>query len=95
MLTLYCSRDCPACDELERQLREHRLAHKLVRVDAVGSSDAGLPAGTELPLLRDGSESFVGGPAIGEHLERVARVKDRWQKHGADACYCDEEGEVL
>ena len=95
MLTLYCTRDCPACDEVEGQLRELTLAHKIVRLNEAPADEVDLPADAEFPLLRDGSETFVGSRAIGEHLERVARVKDRWQKHGADSCYCDEEGEVL
>lgn len=95
MLTLYRTRACPACDAVEGQLRELTLAHKVVRVEEAAEGELDLPANAEFPLLRDGSETFGGSRAIGEHLERVARLKDRWQKHGADACYCDEDGEVL
>ena len=95
MLTLYRTSACPACDEVEGQLRELTLAYRLVRVGEAAAGDSDLPADAEFPLLRDGSETFVGSRAIGEHLEQVARLKDRWQKHGADACYCDDDGEVL
>lgn len=95
MLTLYRKQTCSACDELEGQLRELRLAHKVVCLDDSAASTGGFPSDIEPPILQDGGETYAGRQAIGRHVEQVAQLKDRWQKHGADACYCEEDGEVL
>ena len=95
MLTLYRKRHCPACDEIETQLQEQTLACKVIVVDSDPASTSELPFDAEPPVLRDGDETYAGSQAVSEHVDRVAQIKDRWQQHGADACYCDEDGEVL
>lgn len=100
MLTFYRTADCPGCDEVAAQLQEQRLAHKVLQVEngalpAGESWPAGVPADAAPPILADGDAVFVGSEAIGKHLTQVARVKDRWQQHGSDACFCDPDGEIL
>ena len=95
MLTLYRKRHCPLCDEIETQLQEQTLACKVIVLDSDTANASELPRDAEPPILRDDEETYVGREAIREHVIRVARIKERWQQHGADACYCDEDGDVL
>lgn len=95
MLTFYRRSDCSVCDEVAGQLRELRLAHKVIQIEDGARRPADLPPDGEPPILADDGETYVGSKAIGEHLAHVAGIKDRWQQHGSDACFCDPDGEIV
>ncbi|WP_164103735.1 glutathione S-transferase N-terminal domain-containing protein [Candidatus Laterigemmans baculatus] len=94
MLTLYRKDGCSVCDEVAARLRELRLAHRTLRIEDE-TPPGELPAEAQPPILWDDGASYTGSEAIAEHLQRLASLKDRWQQHGADACYCDPDGEIL
>jgi hypothetical protein len=46
-------------------------------------------------VLRDGDEVFEGSKAVADHLEEMKEFKRQWYKFQSDACYCDEEGNII
>jgi hypothetical protein len=70
------------------------LAHEVVLVTASGPSRGTLPEGTRPPVLVDEGQVYQDRNAILTHLEEVRALREPWYKYGADACYCDEEGNV-
>jgi len=93
MLTLYRTPDCPGCRALQAALEAENLAHRVVLVD--DDREAELPAGTHPPVLVDEGTVYQGREAIDAHLHELAAFKAEWDKFQTDACYCDDEGEVI
>lgn len=95
MITFFRSSDCRECDAVEESLAEMCLAYKAVRSTAGDRPDEGFPEGSTSPVLMDDGERFEGGRAIRRHLEELREFKAEWDKFQSDACYCDEQGNVI
>lgn len=96
MLTLCRNQDCPASDEIQQRLRELTLAHRIVLLDAAAAAaPPNVPQDSRSPTLWDDGTAYVGSQAILRHLEQLDQIKRRWDQFGADACYCDSDGDPL
>ena len=92
MITLYRTKDCPACTGIEETLRELSLAHEVVVVS--GERDDRLPDQSRPPVLMDEGQVAQGSQAILAHLEELEGFKAQWERFQSDACYCDDQGNV-
>lgn len=94
MITLYTAANCSACQEVQDRLESLCLAHKTAPLAAFDFRAAGLPQDTPPPILVDEGQVVYGKQAIRAHLEQLDSFRQQWQKHQADACYCDDEGNI-
>jgi len=94
MITLYRTPDCPRCAGIQDTLEDLAIAQKVIEVDSVDEVPEKLEHG-RLPVLRDGDEVFEGSKAVADHLEEMKEFKRQWYKFQSDACYCDEEGNII
>jgi len=94
MLTLYRTPDCPRCAGIQDTLEDLAIAHEVIEVDSVDEVPEHLEQDS-LPVLRDGDEVFQGSKAVADHLEEMKDFKEQWYKFQSDACYCDEEGNII
>ncbi len=96
MLTFYRTRDCARCDDIEEKIEELHIAHDVVALKNEDADDeANLPPGARPPVLIDEHEVIEGADAILKHLESLEKFKADWYKFQSDACYCDENGEII
>ncbi len=95
MLTFYSLEDCPDCRSIEQDLAGTTLAHKVVRFASRAEARAALPEGAAPPALADDGQLYCGVTEIARHLERLRQFKAEWDKFQSDACYCDDEGNVI
>ncbi|SHK33723.1 hypothetical protein [Rhodothermus profundi] len=91
MLVLFRRAQDPIADDIEEQLRELVLAHRVVRVDKAGRlPDGTLP--TAWPVLVEGrSARYEGAKAIRAFLEELAHEVRLNRQFQADACYLDPD----
>lgn len=94
MIVFFRADDCRECDAIEEALAELVLAHRVVRF-AGDQPYEGLPEGLSPPVLADGGEWFAGGRAIRRRLDELGEFKAEWDKFQSDACYCDDQGNVI
>jgi hypothetical protein len=96
MLVLFRPHNCPYCDEVEELLEALVLAHQ-VKVIEDGTGADGLPHGTPLPTLKEGTHLYRGEPAIKVYLSDLRREVLQGRQFQSDACYLDPErpGECL
>lgn len=95
MLILYRTKDCPGCKGIQSTIEAMALAHKIVIVKNGPISLPGIPSGMKPPVLVDEKEVVQGKENILRHLEELEEFKEQWYKFQSDACYCDEEGNIL
>ena len=95
MLLFYRSPDCPQCSHIEETLKELTIAHRVVLIQNKGEDGEKLPKGAKLPLLQDEAEVFVGIDDILKRLTELEKFKELWDTFQSDACYCDEDGEMV
>jgi glutathione S-transferase len=95
MITLYRTAEDATGRELQQALEESSLAHDVVLVSAAGPGREGLPAGARPPVLVDDGRVYQDKAAILARLGELTALRELWHKYGSDACYCDEDGNVL
>jgi glutaredoxin len=95
MLTLYSLADCSDCHSIEQALGAMAIAHKVVRIATHEETGAVLPGGAELPALVDDGRLYCGLTEITKHIEWLRQFKAEWDKFQSDACYCDDDGQVI
>lgn len=91
MIELYRIHNDPFGIEIEENLKELVLAHRVV-VLAPGQQPDSLPLNTSLPALRDEGQLITGRPALLAHLNYLKHVAFEWRKYQSDACYIDDDG---
>ena len=94
MITLYCRPGSVECRRLREALEELVIDHRVIWLESAEEVDD-LPAKTELPAMIDDARLFVGTEQIQAHLEELESFAAQWRKFQSDACYCDDEGNVL
>lgn len=95
MLIFYRTEDCLGCKGIQTALEEMRLAHKVIIVKNVPITDGEVASGMRPPVLVDEKEIIQGKDNILKHLEKLEEFKEQWYKFQSDACYCDEEGNII
>lgn len=95
MLIFYRTEDCPGCKGIQSTIEAMRLAYKVVIVENGPISAPGIPSGMTPPVLVDEKETIQGRKNILAHLEELEEFKGQWYKFQSDACYCDEEGNII
>jgi hypothetical protein len=91
MLTLYCTHDC---DQLEDELDSLCLAHRTVHLPP-DMAEESVPDGVTPPALIDDGQVFEGEDEIRHHVEELQEFRAQWDLYQSDACYCNENGDVL
>ena len=92
MITLYRTAEDSAGREIQQALQEACLAHEVVLVTTAGAGN--MPEGLSSPALVDDGQVYQERGSILARLEELRTMRERWHKYGADACYCDDEGNV-
>jgi len=95
MLIFYRAKDCTGCKGIQSTIEAMRFAHKIVIVKKGPLRAAHIPPGTKPPVLVDEKEVIQGRENILRHMEELEDFKEQWYKFQSDACYCDEEGNIL
>lgn len=95
MITFYRTKHCKGCQGIQTILEEMTLAHEVVIVEKSNEDIPGLPPGIRPPAMMDDKELIKGKRAIFAHLEEMEGFKEQWYKFQSDACYCDEEGNII
>ncbi len=93
MITFYRTEECPHCAAIQEVLEGLALAHTVVVVEEL--EDPELPHDSQLPALEDDGQMIRGREAVLKHLEGLSEFKAEWEKFQTDACYCDDEGDVI
>ena len=94
MLILYRSATCSFCDEVEEQLKELVLAHRIVRADTAAGA---LLPDAPLPVLKEGRNLHSGEAAIKAFMKDLRQEVVLGRQFQSDACYLnpDRPGECL
>ena len=95
MIEFYRTKECPGCRQIEETLEGLRFGHKVHEVESTDDIERELPDGSRLPILIDEGKVYSGRENIVRHLEEVEAFKAEWYKFQSDACYCDDEGNVI
>jgi len=94
MITFYRNEHCASCADIQEILDDMVLAHETVVLGPNQPSPLS-PEGAPLPALVDEGRVYQGQQAILAHLKELRDFKQEWEKFQSDACYCDEDGNVI
>lgn len=95
MIKFYRMEKCDGCDAIQDALSGLRLACEVSKVQSKKDLPDDLQDEGSLPLLVDEGKIYNGHHAIAEHLEELEAIKGEWYKFQSDACYCDDEGNII
>jgi hypothetical protein len=93
MLRLYLGSEPGKAAEITRALRESTLAHRVLPGRCPGKSAESAKSGA--PALEDDEGVYMGAAAILKRLEELELECKEWYKYQSDACYCDDEGNIV
>jgi len=92
VIELVVARDDPAGREARAVLEDLVVAHTVTVVDR--AADAGLPARTRLPAVREGDRLVAGTDAVAGYLAELRRFTTEWNRFQSDACYVEDDGTI-
>ncbi|MCM8797375.1 MAG: hypothetical protein NC923_05835 [Candidatus Omnitrophica bacterium] len=95
MLIFYRTEDCQGCKGIQSTLEAMRVAHKVVIVKKGPISVPGASSKVMPPVLIDEKIVIEGKDKIVSYLEKFEEFMQEWYKFQSDACYCDEEGNII
>ena len=93
MIELYRRADCPQCADIEAELKELVVAHKVIIIEE-GDMDPALMSSRShiaLPALKDNGKLIEGVEAVKTYLQELNEFVASWRRFQSDACYCDED----
>ena len=93
MITIYRTKGCPRCSDIQEALEELAIARRVVEVHTCNELPAELRKDFAPPLLLDEGKAIQGSSEILKYLEQMASFKELWYKHQSDACYCNDRGQ--
>ncbi|MCM8814266.1 MAG: hypothetical protein NC924_10120 [Candidatus Omnitrophica bacterium] len=95
MLTLYRTKQCPRCITITSALEQLEFARTAIVIENRTALRQRFPAVKQFPVLVDEGKIYAGANAVLTRLTELQELKDLWYKFQSDACYCDEEGNVI
>lgn len=88
MITLYRRSDSRRADEIEEQLRELVVAHRVVDVDESGEQP---PAEADMPVITETGRVYADPRSIRDFLAELRKELELSRIFSADACYVDPD----
>jgi hypothetical protein len=96
MVVLFETMACPGCGHIRDTLDALCIHHSVVLVtEGEPVPIRGSQPEAIAPVLLDEGKLFVGHGGIESHLDDLTRFMALWEQFQTDACYCDDEGNVL
>lgn len=86
MIEVHVAMDQTGQTDVERELVELVVAHRVVPTDPTTSS-VGLPAVRE-------HDRWYEGDSLAAYLEELRRTVALWRKYQSDACYVEDDGSI-
>ena len=89
MITLYRTKVCPFCDEIEEHLRTLVVAHRVIIVEE--REEGAHPSLKQLPMLKEGNAVYGTAGEIKQFLYDLALEVRINRTYQSDACFVDPE----
>jgi glutaredoxin len=92
MITLFRKPDCWYCNDIEEELKELVIAHRVINIEKAAADINKNYSDIPLPFIEDDGKIISGFEEMQRYLEELKKFISLWRKYQTDACYTDNEG---